>query len=312
MAYEYHEPVLLQESIEYLDIQENGTYVDVTFGGGGHSRAILSRLGEGGKLFAFDRDPDAAERCAKDPFFLQAQKEGRFRLIRDNFRYLKNHLRFNRALPVNGILGDLGVSSHQFDVAERGFSIRSRGPLDMRMDQSGELTAAQILNTYDENRLSEIFRLYGEIPFAGRLAAEVVKARQDVEFEYTDQAVAFFSRFASKGRENKFLAMVFQSLRIEVNAELESLEELLRQSLDVLKTDGRLVIISYHSLEDRLVKNFTRSGNFQGEVEKDFYGNNLSPFEPVVRKAVVPTGVEIERNPRARSARMRVARRREM
>lgn len=312
MENEYHDPVLLQESMEYLDIKQDGTYVDVTFGGGGHSRAILSRLGNEGRLFAFDRDPDAAERCARDPFFAKAQQEGRFRLIRENFRFLKNLLRFNRALPVDGILGDLGVSSHQFDVAERGFSIRSRGPLDMRMDRAGDLTAAHILNTYDENRLAEVFCRYGEIPFAERLAAAVVKARAENGFGYTDQAVAFFSRFAPRGKENKFLAMVFQALRIEVNSELESLEELLRQSLDVLRPGGRLVIISYHSLEDRLVKNFTRSGNFSGEVEKDFFGNNLSPYEPVIRKAIVPSLEEIERNSRARSAKMRVARKRDI
>lgn len=304
----YHDPVLLRESIEYLDIQENGTYVDATFGGGGHSRAILMRMGGSGCLYAFDRDPDAVERCGQDAFFSQAGDH--FRLIRDNFRFMKNHLRFHRAIPVDGILADLGVSSHQFDVAERGFSIRSRGPLDMRMDASGELTAAVILNTYPEEKLAELFCRYGEIPFGARLAAEVVKARRRQPFEYTDQAVAFFSGFAARGKENRFLAMAFQALRIEVNAELESLEDMLRQSLEVLRPGGRLVVISYHSLEDRMVKNFMRSGNFSGIAEKDFFGNNLSPFEPVVRKAVIPGEDEIARNPRSRSARLRVGRKR--
>ncbi|MDE6494487.1 MAG: 16S rRNA (cytosine(1402)-N(4))-methyltransferase RsmH [Bacteroidales bacterium] len=305
----YHDPVLLQESIEGLDIQSEGIYVDATFGGGGHSRRILSRLGEGGRLYAFDRDPDAVKRAAEDPFFTQAG--GRFELIAENFRFMKNHLRFRKALPVNGILADLGVSSHQFDTPERGFSIRGRGPLDMRMDQKSELTASAVLNTYSEEDLARVFCRYGEIPFGKRLASAVVKARSGQTFDYTDRAVAFFTPFAQKGRENKFLAMVFQSLRIEVNGEMENLENLLQQSLDMLVPGGRLAVISYHSLEDRMVKNFMRSGNLEGVVEKDFYGNNLSPFEPVTRKAVVASEEEVARNPRSRSARLRIVRKKE-
>ena len=310
MDAEYHIPVLLQEAIDGLDIQENGTYVDVTFGGGGHSRQILRGLGPEGRLLAFDRDSDAAARAAQDSDFVRAGH--RFILVRENFRYLKNYLRFYKAVPVDGILADLGVSSHQFDVAERGFSIRSHGPLDMRMDQAGSLTASEVLNTYSEEELARIFVQYGEIPFGRRLASAVVKAREEASFEYTDQAVDFFIPFAGKGKENKFLATVFQALRIEVNGEMENLKGLLAQSLEVLKPGGRLVVISYHSLEDRMVKNFMRSGNVEGRIEKDFYGNDLSPVEPVSRKAVMPTEEELTRNPRSRSARLRVARKKEL
>ncbi|MCM1530774.1 MAG: 16S rRNA (cytosine(1402)-N(4))-methyltransferase RsmH [Bacteroides sp.] len=304
MCNDYHDPVLLRETLEGLSIQEDGTYVDVTFGGGGHSRRILSKLNENGRLFAFDRDPDALQRASEDPDF---KGDGRFTLIGENFRYLKNHLRFYKALPVNGILADLGVSSHQFDTPERGFSIRTDGPLDMRMDREGRLTAADVLNTYPQERLADIFFRFGEIPFARRLAAEVEKARALQEFRHTAQAVEFFKKFTPRGKENKFLAMAFQALRIEVNGEMENLQEFLQQSLDALAPGGRLAVISYHSLEDRMVKNFMRSGNLQGEIEKDFYGNNLSPFELVTRKAVVPSEEELERNPRSRSARLRVA-----
>ncbi|MCM1170036.1 MAG: 16S rRNA (cytosine(1402)-N(4))-methyltransferase RsmH [Bacteroides sp.] len=304
MCNDYHDPVLLRETLEGLSIQEDGTYVDVTFGGGGHSRRILSKLNENGRLFAFDRDPDALQRASEDPGF---KGDGRFTLIGENFRYLKNHLRFYKALPVNGILADLGVSSHQFDTPERGFSIRTDGPLDMRMDREGRLTAAEVLNTYPQERLADIFFRFGEIPFARRLAAEVEKARALQEFRHTAQAVEFFKKFTPRGKENKFLAMAFQALRIEVNGEMENLQEFLKQSLEALAPGGRLAVISYHSLEDRMVKNFMRSGNLQGQIEKDFYGNNLSPFELVTRKAVVPSEKELERNPRSRSARLRVA-----
>ncbi|MCM1042393.1 MAG: 16S rRNA (cytosine(1402)-N(4))-methyltransferase RsmH [Bacteroides sp.] len=304
MCNDYHDPVLLRETLEGLSIQEDGTYVDVTFGGGGHSRRILSKLNENGRLFAFDRDPDALQRASEDPDF---KGDGRFTLIGENFRYLKNHLRFYKALPVNGILADLGVSSHQFDTPERGFSIRTDGPLDMRMDREGRLTAAEVLNTYPQERLADIFFRFGEIPFARRLAAEVEKARAVQEFRHTAQAVEFFKKFTPRGKENKFLAMAFQALRIEVNGEMENLQEFLKQSLEALAPGGRLAVISYHSLEDRMVKNFMRSGNLQGQIEKDFYGNNLSPFELVMRKAVVPSEEELERNPRSRSARLRVA-----
>ena len=309
MDIDYHDPVLLQESIEGLDIQSNGIYVDATFGGGGHSRRILSLLGEEGRLYAFDRDPDAVHRAENDVFF--SCSGGRFELIAENFRFMKNHLRFRRALPVNGILADLGVSSHQFDTPERGFSIRGRGPLDMRMDKKSGPTAAEVLNTYSEEALAKVFYRYGEIPFGKKLASAVVKARANGGFSYTDQAVAFFTPFAQRGRENKFLATVFQALRIEVNGEMENLESLLRQRLDILAPGGRLAIISYHSLEDRMVKNFMRSGNMEGEVEKDFYGNKLSPFEAVTRKAVMASEAELERNPRSRSARLRIVRKKE-
>lgn len=307
MPIDYHEPVMLQEALQGLDIRKDGTYVDATFGGGGHARGILSCLGNEGRLIAFDQDPDAVERASGLPEFAGAGS--RFVLVGDNFCHLKNHLRFRHALPVDGILADLGVSSHQFDVPSRGFSIRSRGPLDMRMNgKEGAMTAAEVLNTYPEERLRDVFSRYGEIPSAGRLASAVVKARETSPFAYTDQAVLFFTPFAMRGRENKFLAMVFQALRIEVNKELENLEALLLQSLEVLRPGGRLVVISYHSLEDRMVKNFMRSGRIDGEAEKDFYGNNLSPMEPVVRKAVQPSEAEIARNPRARSAKLRIAR----
>lgn len=306
MDAEYHQPVLLQEAVDGLDIREDGTYVDATFGGGGHSRKILSLLGPEGRLIAFDQDPDAVRQAQDDPVFAEAGNV--FRLIGENFRHLKNYLRFYKALPVDGILADLGVSSHQFDVPGRGFSIRTRGPLDMRMDSDGPLTAAQVLNTYEEEALGRIFCQYGEIPAGKRLASAVVKAREETPFEYTDQAVAFFGSFAPRGRENKFLATVFQSLRIEVNGEMDCLRELLVQSLDVLRPGGRLVVISYHSLEDRMVKNFMRSGNVEGKMEKDFYGNDLSPVEPVVRKALMASAEELERNPRSRSARLRIAR----
>lgn len=307
MCNAYHDPVLLREAIDGLAIRQDGIYVDVTFGGGGHSRQILSRLGEQGRLVAFDRDPDAAVHAAAEPTF---KDDARFTLVPENFRYLKNHLRFQHALPVNGILADLGVSSHQFDTPQRGFSIRTDGPLDMRMDKAGSLTAAMVLNTYPQEKLADVFYRYGEISIGRKLASEVEKAREKNEFLHTAQAVDFFKTFAPRGRENKFLAMVFQALRIEVNGEMENLQEFLRQSVEVLAEGGRLVVISYHSLEDRMVKNFMRSGNLQGEIEKDFYGNNLSPFEAVTRKAVVPTEEEMERNPRSRSAKLRVVRKR--
>lgn len=304
MCNNYHDPVLLREAVEALNIRPDGVYVDVTFGGGGHSRKILAELGENGRLFAFDRDADAAQVAATDPVF---KDDSRFTFIAENFRYLKNHLRFHKAVPVDGILADLGVSSHQFDTPQRGFSIRTDGPLDMRMDQNSELTAAMVLNTYPQEKLADIFYRYGEIPIARKLALEVEKERGDREFLHTVQAVDFFKRFAPRGRENKFLAMAFQALRIEVNGEMENLQEFLTQSVEVLSAQGRLVVISYHSLEDRMVKNFIKAGNLQGEIEKDFYGNNLSPFEKVVRKAIVPDEAEIERNSRARSAKLRVA-----
>ncbi|MEG1497851.1 MAG: 16S rRNA (cytosine(1402)-N(4))-methyltransferase RsmH [Bacteroidales bacterium] len=301
----YHDSVMLTESIEGLNISPNGIYVDVTFGGGGHSKAILERLKENGRLLAFDQDQDALQEGSQKKIFQEAGN--RFTLIDQNFKYLKNYLRINGVTSIDGLLADLGVSSHQFDVAERGFSTRSRGPLDMRMDRRQSLTAADVLNTYEEEALSEVFFKYGEIFEARRVARDVVSFRKVKEFEYTDEGVAFFLRFAKKGKENKFLAMAFQALRIEVNQEMKMLEDMLRQSLEMLKPGGRLVVMSYHSLEDRLVKNFMRSGNMSGEIEKDFYGNNLSPFVLVNRKVILPTSDELQKNPRSRSAKLRIA-----
>jgi 16S rRNA (cytosine1402-N4)-methyltransferase len=294
---QYHNPVLLKECIDGLQIDPAGTYVDVTFGGGGHSREIMKHLTTG-KLYAFDQDEDAQQNRIDDP---------RFVLIKQNFRFLKNFLKMYNAIPVNGILADLGVSSHQFDEADRGFSTRFNAKLDMRMDRNSELTAEEVLNTYSEKELKRIFRRYGEVDNAGRLAYTICHARKEKRIETGDDLKAAVAKCVRRGKENQYFAQVFQALRIEVNRELEVLEELLMQSLDVLKPGGRLVVISYHSLEDRLVKNFMRSGKFEGEVEKDFYGNQITPFTQITRKPVVPTEKENEENARARSAKLRVA-----
>jgi 16S rRNA (cytosine1402-N4)-methyltransferase len=294
---QYHDPVLLKECIDGLSIDPAGIYVDVTFGGGGHSREILKHLTTG-KLYAFDQDEDAKKNRIDDP---------RFVLIRQNFRFLKNFLKMYNAIPVNGILADLGVSSHQFDEAERGFSTRFNAKLDMRMDQKAKLTAEEVLNDFSEEELKRIFKLYGEVDNAGRLAYTIVHERKEKRIETGDDLKAAITRCVKKGRENQYYAQVFQALRIEVNKELEVLQELLLQSMEVLKPGGRLVVISYHSLEDRLVKNIMRSGKFEGEVDKDFYGNQLTPFVQITRKPVVPTEEENERNSRARSAKLRIA-----
>jgi 16S rRNA (cytosine1402-N4)-methyltransferase len=294
----YHVPVLLKECIEGLNISEGGTYVDVTFGGGGHSKEILKHL-KGGKLYAFDQDEDALKNKMDD---------SRLVLIKQNFKYLKNFLKMYNALPVDGILADLGVSSHQFDEAERGFSIRfDDSKLDMRMDKGLKLTAADILNTYDDSELKTIFKLYGELDNATQLANAIVRSRKEKKIETVNDLKLIIGKCVNKKKENKYLAQLFQSLRIEVNKELEALKELLLQSLEVLKPGGRLVVMSYHSLEDRMVKNMMRSGKLDGELEKDFYGNSLSPFVQITRKPLVPTEEEIVQNSRARSAKLRIA-----
>lgn len=294
----YHRSVLLHESLDALGIQPEGVYVDVTFGGGGHSREILKRLGPAGKLVAFDQDDDAVKNAPDDP---------RFVLVKKNFSELKGSLHELGIGNVNGVLADLGVSSHQFDTAERGFSTRFDGTLDMRMNQQSELTAAVVLNTYGEQELKQMFRLYGEVENAGQLVKRVSSARAESEIETIEQLREILLPLSRKGKENQYMAKVFQALRIEVNAELDVLRAMLKQASEVLQENGRFVVISYHSLEDRLVKNFFRSGNFEGNAEKDFYGNLIRPLEPLGSKPVVPADEEIEQNSRARSAKMRIA-----
>lgn len=296
MSNEYHTPVMLGEAIEGLAIRPELTYVDVTFGGGGHSRAIMERLGPEGRLYAFDQDEDARRNAIDDP---------RFTLIGENFRYLKNYLRLYGVRQVDGVLADLGVSSHQFDVAERGFSTRFDGELDLRMDRRGDTMARDLVNSLDEEGLARILKLYGELPNAKQMAKAMVRARSEKEIVTTGDLKEAVSRHLPRGMENKYLAMLFQALRIEVNGELEALREMLVQAAELLTVGGRLVVISYHSLEDRLVKNFMRSGNFEGVVEKDFYGNPLSPLRQLVSTAA--TAEEVAVNSRARSARLRVA-----
>lgn len=295
---DYHNPVMLQECIDGLNIKPDGIYVDVTFGGGGHSREILKYLGPKGRLLAFDQDSDAQNNLPKDD---------RLTFIDQNFRYLKNNCRLQGAIPADGILADLGVSSHQFDQPERGFSIRFDADLDMRMDQGSLLTAKQVVNTYSEEHLHRIFGIYGEIKNAKTLAHTLVTQRLNKSIDTIDQLKSVISKLIPKGKENKYLAQVFQALRIEVNQELEALKEFLEQTVEVLKTQGRLVVMSYHSLEDRLVKNFIAKGKFHGEVEKDFFGNQIKPLESITRKAIVATDEEIKLNNRARSAKLRIA-----
>lgn len=296
----YHKPVLLNESIELLGINPGGTYVDATFGGGGHSAGILDKL-EDGRLIGFDQDEDALKNAINDQ---------RFSFVNHNFRFIRNFLRLHRLTPVDGILADLGVSSHQIDLAERGFSTRSDGRLDMRMDRRKPLTAHTIINKWPEEKLAHVFSAYGEIANSRQLASKIVAIRREKEIDTTSDLCGIAGSFTRKANENKYLAQVFQALRIEVNQEVEALEEFLKQSLDVLKPGGRLAVISYHSLEDRLVKFFFRTGNFMGELKKDFYGNVETPWNQITRKAVVAGEEEIARNGRARSARLRVAEKR--
>lgn len=312
MNSEYHIPVMLDEAMEGLLLHRDGSvssqggvYVDVTFGGGGHSRAILERLGPEGRLLAFDQDEDAAE-CANALMRECVSAPQRFTFINENFRYLKSFLRLHGVRQVDGILADLGVSSHQFDVPERGFSTRFDGALDLRMDRRGEVTAADLVNTLDEEALTRILKLYGELSNARQMAKAIVKARSEREIVTTTDLREAVSKHLPRGMENKYLAMLFQALRIEVNGELEALKEMLLQASEVLKPGGRLVVISYHSLEDRLVKNFMRSGNFEGTVEKDFYGNVLAPMRMVSHGALQASDEELARNNRARSAKLRV------
>ena len=297
----YHKAVMLQESIQGMNIRPEGTYVDVTFGAGGHSGAILNSLNEKGRLYAFDQDTDAQANAIDDP---------RFVLINSNFKFIKNYLQTFGITQVDGILADLGVSSHQFDSEERGFSIRSNGELDMRMNTQKQLKACDIVNTYSAEELQRIFSLYGEISNAKKLANTIVQERSNAIFKYS---LDFQHRIAScitPHKEYKYLAQVYQALRIEVNKELEALEMLLLQSKDLIREGGRLVVISYHSLEDRMVKQFMRSGNMEDKIEKDFYGNILSPFMPVNHKAITPSANELENNNRSRSAKLRIAERR--
>jgi len=291
----YHRPVLLQASIDSLNIKPNGVYVDVTFGGGGHSKEILKKLDKGGRLIAFDQDPQAQANRLDDP---------RFELVDQNFRFMTNWLRLLGIKKVDGILADLGVSSHQFDSEERGFSIRFDAPLDMRMDMQRPLTAAEIVNTYEEDKLIRLLRNYGELDNARSMARSIIMARPLYTSEDLKQAV---ERHLPRMKEHKVLAQLFQALRIEVNDELEVLKTFLQQSAELLTDDGRLVVISYHSLEDRLVKDFMKSGNFEGKPEKDFFGNLLRPLKPLTGKPILPDEAEIELNTRARSAKMRVA-----
>jgi len=294
---EYHRPVLLTETVAGLNIQPNGVYVDVTFGGGGHSREILKHIGEHGKLIAFDQDKDALENAIDDPRFL---------LINENFRHLKRFLRFYGYKQVDGILGDFGVSSHQFDAPERGFSTRFEAQLDMRMDQDSPLSAYHVINEYAESDLRRIFFQYGELRAASGMARSIVEARVINPIESSNNLKAVLGRFLPKYKENKILAQIYQAIRIEVNRELEALKEFLIQTPEVLKRGGRLSLISYHSLEDRLVKRFMRNGLFEGDPEKDVFGRVEVPFK-LVGKFAIPSEEEIEENNRARSAKLRVA-----
>lgn len=299
MKKEYHNPVLLKETVDGLNIKDDGVYVDVTFGGGGHSREILNRLGENGRLIAFDQDKDA---------LLNIIDDSRFTLINENFRYLKRFLRFHGVKKVDGILADFGVSSHQFDVAERGFSIRFDGELDMRMNQEDELSAYHVINEYSEEQLRQVFKEYGELRQAAGIARVIVEERKQQSIRTTEQLKSVLKKFLPARRENKILAQIYQAIRIEVNQEIEALKDFLTQTPELLDVGGRLSFISYHSLEDRLVKRFIRSGMFEGEPEKDIYGNVEVPFKKV-GKLIVPTAEEIEKNNRARSAKLRVAER---
>ncbi len=294
---DYHNPVLLNETVDGLDIKPDGVYVDVTFGGGGHSREILSRLGENGKLYGFDQDPDAAQNVPDD---------SRFVLMPENFRFIKRFLRFHGHKKVDGILGDFGVSSHQFDVAERGFSTRFESDLDMRMNQKDDLSAYNVVNDYAEEDLRQVFWQYGELRNAPKLASAIVAARSNAPIKTSEQLKKVLAAFLPKHREHKILAQIYQAIRIEVNQEIEVLKEFLLQTEQLLEPGGRISLISYHSLEDRLVKRYIRNGLFEGEPEKDMYGNFDVPFKKVGR-LIVPSKEEIKSNNRARSAKLRIA-----
>lgn len=297
--FDYHIPVLLEESLEGMNIAPDGTYVDVTFGGGGHSRAILKRLDDDGCLYGFDQDADAENNIPDDE---------RFIFVRSNFRYLYNFMRYHGEVGnVDAVLADLGVSSHHFDDKDRGFSFRFDGALDMRMNTRAGSTAADVLNEYTEEALADLFYLYGELKTARKLASAVVRYRSEKKIEMIADLLEIAKPFVGKDKEKKVLAQIFQALRIEVNDEMRALREMLLGTLKILKPGGRLVVITYHSLEDRLVKNFIKTGNFEGKVEQDFFGNVTSPFRSVNNKVIVPSADEIQRNPRSRSAKLRIA-----
>ena len=293
----YHIPVLLPESIEALAIKPDGIYVDCTFGGGGHSRAILDHLDHKGRLYGFDRDKDARENVPHDE---------RFTFVRGNFKHIGNFLRYYGITHVDGIIADLGVSSHHFDEAERGFSYRFDGALDMRMNRNADFTADKLINNYSEDDLADLLYRYGEVRTARRIAAAIVRRRQVAPIRTIAELLEVLKPFCTKGKENKDFAPIFQAIRIEVNAEMDALKMMLLQSVDLLSKGGRIAVIAYHSIEDRIVKNFLRSGNFEGTLQKDFYGNVVSPFVNV-SKAIVSTADEIIANGRARSARLRFA-----
>lgn len=295
----YHVPVLLHESIDELAIKPDGVYVDVTFGGGGHSRELLSRLGASGHLYSFDQDADAERNAMDDP---------RFTFVRSNFRYLRNWMRFYGVDALDGLLADLGVSSHHFDDETRGFSFRFEdAPLDMRMNKEGHQTAADIVNEYTEEQLADIFYLYGEFRQSRRMAAAIVKARQSGSVVTAEDLMAAVGPTLQRGREKKDMARVFQALRMEVNQEMAALKEMLAAAADLLRPGGRMSVITYHSLEDRMVKNMMRTGNAEGKMSTDFFGRSTAPLRPVNNKVIVPNAEELERNPRSRSAKLRVA-----
>ena len=298
---EYHVPVMLNECLDGLNINPDGTYVDVTFGGGGHSREIFKLLSPKGQLIVFDQDPDARKNAWEAP---------NFHFIAANFSFISNHLRAMGIKGVDGVLADLGVSSHQFDEGERGFSIRSNDPLDMRMNKSGDLSAVDVVANYTDRELTKVFKMYGELQNAFRVATTIVMARETRKIETTGDLMDVLASCAPKYKENRFFAQVFQALRIEVNQEIEVLERFLNQMSEVVKPEGRLVVMSYHSLEDRLVKNYMKRGSIEGEIKKDFYGNVLKPFDELVRHPITPNEEELELNTRSRSAKLRIAVRR--
>ena len=300
-ATEYHIPVMLQESIDALSVKPDGTYFDLTYGGGGHSREILRRLGGKGKLYGFDQDADAALQVPKG--------ENRFTFIRSNFRFLENWARFYKATDADGILADLGVSSHHFDTPERGFSFRFDSPLDMRMNQNASLTASDVLNGYDEAKLTLLLKHFGELFGARRIAKAIIKRRERGPMHTVADLTSIVEPLLTRGREKKEMAKLFQALRIEVNAEMEALSQMLQAAVKVLKPGGRLVVLTYHSIEDRMVKNLMRDGNVEGQSQQDFFGRRLSPFKSVGTKVMVPSTLEQEVNPRSRSAKLRVAER---
>ena len=309
MSEDYHIPVLLQQSVDGLNIHEDGVYVDATFGGGGHSREIMRRLNGKGRLFGFDQDIDAFNN-----FISQSNNEADFcsgfQFVRSNFRYMANFLRFYGVDKADGILADLGVSSHHFDESGRGFSFRFEGELDMRMNQRGGITAADVVNTYDEKRIADILFIYGELKNSRRMADAIVKARKNEPIRRIEQLVAVLEPFMQRQRVKKDMAKAFQAFRIEVNHEMDALREMLQQTIRILKPGGRLVVITYHSLEDRMVKNFIKTGNVEGKEEKDVYGRTSTPLEAVNRKPILPQESEIAQNTRARSAKLRVAEKR--